>query len=294
MYLDVAAVRVHRAGRDRRVSSSEAVLLKVCRVLTMVLLCSDCANPQESVATIIQRSVEANNRDWDAAPWFDYTERDKEGNGTKTYAVTMLYGSPYERLMEVNGHRLSAEKEKEEEKKYENAVAERRHEQPNKHAARIGKYEAERKRDRILMEQLTKAFEFKLVGNEEVKGRKVYVLKATPLKGYRPPNRDSHVLTGMEGTMWIDQETFQWVKVEAHVTRPVRIQGFLAEVEPGTQFELEKTPVTPDVWLATHFSMKSNARVMMLIPHRSQEEIAYFDYHKASGSTSGKNSGSGK
>ena len=47
----------------------------------------------------------------------------------------------------------------------------------------------------------------------------------------------------MEGTLWIDRDTFQWVKVEAQVTRPVKIVGFLAEVEPGTHFELEKKPI---------------------------------------------------
>lgn len=274
--------------------NSKAILMNVCHVMAIVILCAAWASPQQNVATIIQRSVEANNRDWDAAPRFDYTERDKEGNGTKTYVVTMLYGSPYERLIEINGNRLSGAKEREEQKKYDTAVAERRNEPPGKRAARIGKYEADRKRDQTLTEQLTKAFDFTLVSDQEIKGRKVYVLKATPRKGYRPPNRDSRVLTGMEGTMWIDKETFQWVKVEAHVIHPVRIEGFLAEVEPGTQFELEKVAVTPDVWLATHFSMKSNARVMMLFPHRSQEDIAYFDYHKGAEPASGKNSASGK
>ena len=85
----------------------------------------------------------------------------------------------------------------------------------------------------------------------------------------------------MEGTLWIDQSTFQWMKVEAHVMRPVTIEGFLAEVEPGTHFEFEKQPVIPDVWLATHFSMKARARVIHLFAHQEQEDDTYFDYHKA-------------
>jgi hypothetical protein len=86
----------------------------------------------------------------------------------------------------------------------------------------------------------------------------------------------------MEGTLWIDQNTFQWVKVEAHVIHPVRIEGFLAVVEPGTKFELEKRPIAHDIWLASRYSMKSNARVMLLFPHRGEEEDSYFDYRKAS------------
>jgi len=30
----------------------------------------------------------------------------------------------------------------------------------------------------------------------------------------------------MEGKLWIDEKTFQWVKVEATVIRPVSIEGF--------------------------------------------------------------------
>jgi hypothetical protein len=88
----------------------------------------------------------------------------------------------------------------------------------------------------------------------------------------------------MEGTLWIDCDTYQWVKVEAHVTHPVRIAGFLAEVQPGTQFELEKKPVPGDenLWMAAHFSMRSRARVMFVIPHHGEEEDSYFNYHRHS------------
>ena len=109
----------------------------------------------------------------------------------------------------------------------------------------------------------------------------VYILKATPRRGYKAPDRDSEVLTGMEGELWIDQKTYQWVKVEAHVVHPVRIEGFIAEVEPGTMFEVEKRPVAGDIWMASHFAMKSNAKVMLVVPHKGEEDDTYFNYRKA-------------
>jgi hypothetical protein len=51
----------------------------------------------------------------------------------------------------------------------------------------------------------------------------------------------------MQGKLWIDKDSFQWVKVEAQVMHPVSIEGFLAKVEPGTHFELEKEPVATDM-----------------------------------------------
>jgi hypothetical protein len=93
---------------------------------------------------------------------------------------------------------------------------------------------------------------------------------------------ETEALTGMEGKMWIDKGSFQWVKVEAQVTHPVSIAGFLAQVEPGTHFELEKEPVSPGIWLPSHFSMRARSRILYLIPHRGQEEDTYFNYHKGS------------
>lgn len=251
----------------------------------IVLFCSVMPVAQENVASIIRRSIEANNRDWAAVPEFDNRERDRTKDGDKTYTVTMISGSPYQRLIAVNGHPLSPEKDKEEQKKFEQAVEQRKHETSDKRAARIAKYEAERKRDRNMLDQMTAAFDFQLTGEKALDGRRVYELKATPRKGYRPPNRDSQVLTGMEGTLWIDRNTSQWVKVEAHVTRPVRIVGFLAEVEPGTHFELEKKPVpgNEDIWMTAHFAMKSKARVMLLIPHHGEEDDTFSDYHRSAG-----------
>jgi len=43
--------------------------------------------------------VEANERDWQAAPKYNYFERDQIGAGTKTYQVLMILGSPYHRLV---------------------------------------------------------------------------------------------------------------------------------------------------------------------------------------------------
>ncbi len=97
------------------------------------------------------------------------------------------------------------------------------------------------------------AFDFKLLGETRLNGDDVYALQATPRPGYHPPNMETQVLTGMQGELWIDKDIFQWVKVEAQVTHPLSIEGFLAKVEPGTHFELEKAPVARGVWLPTHF-----------------------------------------
>ncbi|HEX3820851.1 MAG TPA: hypothetical protein VHW45_10980 [Candidatus Sulfotelmatobacter sp.] len=248
-------------------------------VLLALFLLPAIGSAQENVETIISRSVQANNHDWDSDPKYDFSERDRDGADIKTYDVKMIFGSPYERLVAINGKPLDGTRQEAEQRKFEHTLHERKSESPEKRTERIGKYNAERKRDHAMLTELTKAFNFKLTGEETLNDHKVYVLEATPRPGYRPPSRNARVLTGMRGRLWIDQKTFQWVKVEANVIHPVAIEGFIARVQPGTHFELEKAPVSSDIWLPTHFAMKASAKVMLVWNHNSQEDDYYFNYH---------------
>ena len=236
---------------------------------------------QADVTAIIQKSVEANNRDWDADPQFAYTEQDLDGKGVrKTYNVTNVLGTPYEHLIAINGKPLSASQNAEEQRKHDRMLSERKSESPEKRSHRIAKFRADRRRDHAMLDELTKAFDFHLQGEQKLGRYDVYVLKAAPRQGYKPPNRDTQVLPGMKGRLWIDKNTYQWVKVEAEVTRPVTIEGFVAQVQPGTRFELDKAPVEGDIWLTTHYSMKASAKVLFLFPHHSQEDDTYTNYHR--------------
>jgi hypothetical protein len=161
----------------------------------------------------------------------------------------------------------------------EKADVQRRAESPAAHARRIAGYEKGRRRDHLLFQQMTAAFDFHMAGTDTLNGREAYRLRATPKPGYRPPNTQSQVLSGMEGTLWIDRQSMQWAKVEAHVVRPVSIEGFLARVQPGTRFELEYAPVAAGIWEPTHFIMASHARVLFVYNRRERDDESYSGYH---------------
>lgn len=230
------------------------------------------------VKTIIERSVAANATDFNAAPEFNHKVTERGADGSKTYEVTMIDGSPYRRLIAVNGEPLAPRQDAEERKKQRQAAAQRQAESPGERQARIAKYQRDRSRDRAMMAQLTEAFTFQLVGTRMLNSFTTYVLKAVPRPNYQPPNLQTKVLKGMQGELWIDQQSYQWVKVRAEVIHPVSIEGFLARVYPGTSFELEKAPVRDGIWQPSHFAMRSRARVLLLVDHNSQEEDTYFDY----------------
>lgn len=253
--------------------------------IALSFLCAGGVSATPDAQTIIQRSVTSNEADWKAAPEYSYVEEDRSGKSDRTWEVTMIDGTPYRRLIKVNGEPLSAQAQAKEQQKMNEANRKRQSESAADKQARIASYVRDRRRDHILMEQLTKAFDFTLTGQKTIGGRGVFVLRATPRKGYQPPNREARVLTGMEGQLWVDSQAFQWVKVTASVLHPVSIAGFLAQVEPGTSFELEKAPVAPGIWLPTHFAVRSNSRILDIIGHHTAEDDTYSGYRKAAPNT---------
>jgi hypothetical protein len=231
---------------------------------------------------IVRRSVAAQTADWKAAPNYSFVERDtvaKHGAATsKTYEVLMIDGSQYNKLIAAGGRPLSSGEQAEEDRKIQQEIQRRKQESPSARAKRVAKYQRERQQDHALMMEMAEAFSFKLAGSEKVDGHDTWVLEATPKPGYQPKTRDTKVLTGMKGKLWVDKEQYHWVKVDAEVFKPVSFYGFLAKVGPGTRFILENEPVAGGVWLPKHFAVKVNSSTLGFINHDSNNDETYRDY----------------
>jgi hypothetical protein len=251
-------------------------------VILLALIGMGSPSDTPSAESIVQQSQSANEIDWKANPEYDWTERDLQPNGSyKTFQEFMILGSPYGKLIAINNAPLSADKAREEQQKLEAEINKRKSETPDQRQRRIADFDKERSREHAMMSQLTQAFDFKLIGEKRYGSHEVYLLHATPKRGYHPPSMECQALTGMQGRLWIDKKTFQWVRVEAEVVHPVSIEGILARVEPGTRFELEKTPVKGGVWLPKHYSMRSNARVLFMVSRKGRDDETYWNYSKS-------------
>lgn len=149
--------------------------------------------------TIVRRSMAANRADWAAAPDYAYMKRTRDDDGTKTYDVTMILGSSYKRLVNDADTLLSAAEQVKEEGKLRAAVVKREAESPDQRASRIAEYQKQRERAHRILEEMPRAFDYTVATTRPVDSRTVYVLQATPRKGYNPPNVESRVLTAMRG-----------------------------------------------------------------------------------------------
>jgi hypothetical protein len=258
--------------------------------LCTLLLVGCAAYAQVNVADLVKRSSDNTERNWKEAPKYIFTERDvneklDSSGGTKTrkvrtYEVMVLDGSNYNKVIAINDKPLSPEEQRAENEKLAREHYRRQHESDADRQKRIAKYQHERQQDHMMMREMTRAFDYKLVGQETVQGRACWVLDATPKPGYVPVNRDARVLTGMKGKLWIDKQDVQWVKVAAEVVQPVSFYA-VATVGPGTRFELEQRPVGDGIWLPAHFGVKVNSTVLAVFSHNSLDDETYSNYRRA-------------
>jgi hypothetical protein len=257
-------------------------IVGICLILTVSTGTHALLSRSVDVETIVRRWLQVSHTDFDAALAFGYCERVRDDDGTKTYEVILLDGSPFKRLVGVDDRPLAEDAAEKERQRFEHAKTKRADESPDDTAERIADYRKDFERAHRILEQMPHAFQYTLQGTQQTGVYTAYVLVAVPKENYDPPSTETEVLTGMRARFWIDTKSYQMIRAVARVLKPVTIEGFLATVQPGTEFEVEQKRVAPDVWLPTHLQIRSHSHILFFFHHHIHEDRIFFDYRRES------------
>lgn len=199
---------------------------------------------------------------------------------TKTYDVTLLEGSPYSRLIAREDRPLSADEEKEERRKLERSIQERRRETERARIKRVSEWQQKRDDDRKQFSEIVDAFKFQITGEEAINGQSCWVIEATPSPEYRPHGGMSRVFPKIRGRMWISKANYGWARVEAETLDTITYGGFLARLHKGMRFFMEQEHVNGEVWMPKHITVDYSARVLLVKRLRGQADVTYRDFRK--------------
>ena len=228
---------------------------------------------------IVRKSIENCERDWRASMSWAWTQTDVSLSDEKKEATVTemvpLGGTPFERLIMKDGHRLTPEEQRKEDRRFERALSQRENEPAAEREARIRKYENER----AFIRDIPEAYHFNLLGEENIEGRAAWVIRMTPRQGFVPTAPHAAMLEHFEGTLWIDKEDLQWIKADARAIDTVSIGWIVARIEPGTHFTFEQTRVANGLWMPKKLTVTGLVRVMMVYGKSLNEEVVYSGYH---------------
>ena len=232
---------------------------------------------------IVRRSISAADRNWKARQSYTYTVRDEERHldsqgRVKSTAVDvskafLVNGDTIEQTVSHNGGPPTAAKQK----KDEDRLRKRRGEMPSERAARL----REEKENRAFIDEVPEAFNFRLLGEQAVRGRPTYILEVTPKPGFHARSKYSAMFSKVRGQIWVDSQDLGWVKVDVDVMEPFSMGLFLARVQPGSHIAFEQVRLADGIWLPARIEIKANAKILFVKNYVMSEVITYSEYRPA-------------
>jgi hypothetical protein len=264
-------------------------------ILPVAILCAApiCFAPVcygQDARSIVTRAVAA----WDHNDrlMLDYTykvrdeirELDAKGKVKSDHStldeVLYIGGKRYFKPLERDGEPLPAGKEKSEEAKLERAAREAGRLSEEEHQQRVDEAERDRLKRREQFRDVPGAYDFKLLGETPIEGRRTWEILATPRPGYR--GKFGGLFRNIEGKLWIDEQDYEWTKVEAEVLDNFSLGWFLARVDKGTHISFAMTRVNDEIWAPGHFSLTASARIALMKKINAEQDVTFSDYRKFS------------
>jgi hypothetical protein len=250
------------------------------------------AKPVFDAKEIVRRSVELDHHNFERAQKYTCTHRqvikhlDKHGNvkstEIKTFDINFYFGEFYSRLVQIDDKPLSEKEQKREDEKLEKFLAKRRNEDEEERRKRADKEKKDREEGRAFVRDVVNAYDFRMVGDDQVSGEDVWVIEATPRKDFKPTQPHADILKKIKGRMWIEKKDYNWVKVEAEAIDTISFGLFLFRIHPGSHFVLETTHVNNEVWALKRLYIHGSARIALLKNESAEQEDVFSNYKKFS------------
>jgi len=254
----------------------------------MVVMPAQSADPDPTV--ILRRSLERDRLNTVRAKDYTYTQRaerrDLDSKGkvknieSDTFDVIMIGERPYSRKIAHNDKPLSDKDAAKAQQEFDRELRKRQQENPEQRRKRLAEEEKKREEGRAFLSEIPDAFQLKLVGTDSVDGHAAWIIDAQPRPGYKGKAKRWELLTKFKGRIWVDQQEYQWVRVEAETIAPVSFGWVLARLDPGAKLTFRQARVNSEVWLPVHAVTHVDARLGLIKKLRADVEVTWKDYRK--------------
>jgi len=246
------------------------------RLLTLLLLAAACGSSAQEADGIIKRLAEAQKQNDSLAGEYTYVEQtahftyDKAGHpnkdSTETHDIIFVEGMSYRKLTARNGEPLKRSEAEKEEKKLQQTAEERR---KQRHA---GLFHATV--STASDEDLLALFDNRLLGEEEIRGRKAWVIESTPRSGHAPANDHEKQVLSFRKKLWID---------EADNVRAKTLDTVIGEhlfLKPGSTVTWEYGKIDGAAWLPVAGAIDAHLQFAKFIKPYIRTEYANSQFQK--------------
>lgn len=254
-------------------------------VLPPLLAGAQAASSASTDAESLLKAVVANQKQLETARKnYIFHRRDEEQDTDESGKVKKTTVSEYEvffvgpweidRLLSKDGKPLSDSEKKKQDEQVEK--------EQKKARERLRKEESgeEPDKDAITMAKFLAADRFYNLRRETIRGREVYAFDFAPRPDFKPHNLSEKVLESLSGTLWIDEDAKQAVRLEAHLVDGFKVGGgIVGSVKKGGNVIFEQEKVNGEVWMPSYGEIHLDYRIVFS-RKVANVMLRYSDYRK--------------
>jgi hypothetical protein len=182
--------------------------------------------------------------------YYRYLLRDISPDGSSTDDEIATPHGNVGRLIEVNNHPPDQQQLRKNQQLLAKLPGD-----PQLQQSRLKDQQSNRLRRDNVIKDIPAAFTYTYAGTDP---QGLIMLKFQPAPDFQPSSRQSLILQGMAGELWVDPTTQRMVKIDGSLIKDVKIGwGFLARLNKGGTFLMEQSQGADGTWhqrrLAVHF-----------------------------------------
>jgi hypothetical protein len=215
------------------------------------------------------------------------TEFDVDSRGTtiqkesKEYEVYYLGGDEVDRLTAKDGKPLSPDEDRRESERVRKRAQDYENKQAKATARADNGQQKKRDKDNVQVSDFLRMDRFTNPRRETFRGHEVIVFDFQPNPTYKPDTTVERLLHELEGSVWIDEQAQDVVRLEAHLTGTFKMAGGLvASVQKGSAFTFEQAKIKDEVWLPSYLEAHVSARLLLLKGLSGNFAERYTNYRK--------------
>jgi hypothetical protein len=239
---------------------------------------SSAPNPAIPANDLVRLAVQNELKPESSNQHFMYRDVKLKDNGTREtkQMISTGQGMMLGRVIAINGKPLDAVQRQKEDQRLQRLL-----DDPSQLDAKKKQQTEDDQRVRKMVGALADAFVFEYAGTEQDKSGEVKILRFHPNPNYDPPSRELQVYQGMEGTMKIAVPQNRIVLLEAKLFRQVNFGwGILGHLNPGGEFVIEQSEITPQHWDLTHMKLNFTGKALFFKTINIQEDEQTSDYRE--------------
>jgi len=186
-------------------------------------------------------------------------------------------------LIAKDGQPLAGGEKKKEDERFDKEYKERTKEQAKKAAelaANPKKQAKEDAEDEADLTRILRVVRFSNPRRERFRGQDAIAVDFGANPDYKPKSIEEHFAQSLSGALWIDEQTHEMVRMEAHFSNAFKVAaGLLAAVDKGSSFVFEQARVNNEVWLPSYAEIHMAAR-FLLFKGKANGISRFTDYKK--------------